>query len=132
VIQLQDVEAERSWEQPADSPEARDVSWFRHLLRQELTIWDLAWLVEAAELIESELVTNAIRAHAQHVIVRLSATDTVLQITVVDSAPGIVLAKTPDQDAETGRGLQIVDALAAEWGSFRYGTTTVVFANLRI
>lgn len=70
----------------------------------------------AAELLASELVTNAVmHGHGPvHVVMEHSADG--LAVTVVDEAPAEpVVAKAAPGDT-SGRGLRLVDVLASEWG----------------
>ncbi|MFI1395815.1 SpoIIE family protein phosphatase [Streptomyces sp. NPDC020681] len=89
----------------------------RSFARDRLTAWDLsAETVFAAELIVSELVTNAVRYGAPPVSLRL-VLGHALTCEVHDSsaaAPHLRHARTVD---EGGRGLFIVSQLAAQWGT---------------
>lgn len=95
-------------------------------------------LIEDAALIVTELVANAVRHGAPlpggGVLVTWSVRSGVLRLQVSEGGPGPTLAKaaiarTPqslaDQEAESGRGLAIVGALASSWGIRTAGRTTV-------
>ena len=71
---------------------------------------------EEAELLTSELVTNAV-IHA-HSGVRISVEDLDdgVKISVSDTDPLIPTLGAPVDDAEHGRGLHLVDMLATRWG----------------
>ena len=79
-------------------------------------------LVSDAELIASELTANALRATfaldvPQPIGVRLLGNWQRLVIEVWDCGPGSPVRRQPcDDDAEDGRGLQIVECLANRWG----------------
>ena len=86
-------------------------------------------LVDTAVLLVSELVTNAVRASAaaaaactcpdaRRIGLAIAHSRDTLRLEVADSARGSVpaLPGHPDDDAESGRGLQVVAALAARWG----------------
>lgn len=90
--------------------------------------WGLSHLVETAELLVSELITNAIK-HAgglmdppdeligdiPPVILSVSRFDALLiQVWDVSSEP--VIRRMAAEDDIDGRGLDLVDALAKEWG----------------
>jgi anti-sigma regulatory factor (Ser/Thr protein kinase) len=102
---------------PATVPRARQHA--RLVLRR----WGLAHLAETAELLVSELVTNAVRASqasGQHAVrLLLTADSGGLRISVWDGAPG-----TPHQeegrpgDSPGGRGLILVDALSSGYGCY--------------
>lgn len=100
----------------------------RAILRE----WNLAGLADDAEVIVSELVTNAIRVSAQPVTLRLRADRQVLLIEAEDAAPGIPQAAPHPPDAESGHGLEIVAALSERWGFYHPpGGGKVVWAALR-
>lgn len=93
---------------------------------------------EAAELLLSELVTNAVRhsraPHGRDIGVRLARYDGVLRVEVADAGPAVKL--TPQVVAdwdERGRGLAIVAALAERWGCCprRHGIGKAVWAEIR-
>ena len=48
--------------------------------------------------------------------VEIQADDDTVTVAVVDGSPGRPAAKNPDADAEGGRGLRLIDLLAAETG----------------
>jgi anti-sigma regulatory factor (Ser/Thr protein kinase) len=87
----------------------------RRLVRQELAGFD-APRVEIAELLVSELVTNAV-AHAESAPVMLiDVTGDAVRVAVQDAAPGPVEVHCAPHDAAGGRGLLLVDSLASSWG----------------
>ncbi len=85
-------------------------------------------LVDTAVLLASELVTNAVRAcagaearghpDARRIGLTVTRARDTLRIEVTDAASGALPAPPghPDADAESGRGLQVVTALATRWG----------------
>jgi anti-sigma regulatory factor (Ser/Thr protein kinase) len=77
--------------------------------------------IELAELLVSELVTNAIR-HTGTRTVRVTATFAAdcVRISVADEAPnGPGPARHPSAVAQDGRGLLLVESLAQRWGAGR-------------
>jgi anti-sigma regulatory factor (Ser/Thr protein kinase) len=90
----------------------------RSLVRLTLPGWGMADLTSPAELIISELVTNAINASARqhHIRVCLLADSTLMVLEVWDEASGVPLLSKADGLDENGRGLALVDALASQWG----------------
>ena len=68
-------------------------------------------------LLASELVTNAVRHGGGQVTVRLWAGPETIRVEVTDANPHRPLAADRGPDAEEGRGLLIVRALASRWGS---------------
>ena len=87
---------------------------------------------QTAELLVSELVTNAVRfsgdpartlryserASASLVSLSLRHFHDGLLIEVYDTDSNPPVRSSPDDDAENGRGLMLVDALSKEWSYF--------------
>ncbi|MET7439393.1 SpoIIE family protein phosphatase [Streptomyces sp. NPDC004082] len=98
--------------------EPRSVGRAREYARGQLLSWDLEPLVDTAELLVSELVTNALRYGEGEIRLRLLL-DRTLVCEVWDA--GLVQPRrrrARDTD-EGGRGLQLVGLLSAAWGSRR-------------
>lgn len=103
--------------------------------------WGLPGLAEDCALIVSELITNAAEAAAvlpgrPPVVLRLLASQSALVIEAwdqspVDLSPRQLAPREADAEAECGRGLTVVAALATRWGSERTGPRRkVVWAEL--
>ena len=90
--------------------------------------------VDGAELVVSELITNAQRVSADaRVLLTVSLTDMTLRIEVADCDPSRpTLPATANHDAESGRGLLLVEALAARWGTSLSGLGKCVWAELPV
>jgi anti-sigma regulatory factor (Ser/Thr protein kinase) len=73
-------------------------------------------LVESVVLMVSELTTNAILHARTEFTLEIETSDDNVRITVSDAGPGDPALKTPARDTTTGRGLQIVERLADQWG----------------
>jgi anti-sigma regulatory factor (Ser/Thr protein kinase) len=98
----------------------RAVGICRRTLRDVLAAYGFPDLTEAAELLATELVTNAVLHTKGTAAMKLRAEHGVLRIGVWDSGP------TPPRpphdtawDAETGRGLTLVRSCADTWGWVR-------------
>lgn len=67
-------------------------------------------------LVVSELVTNAVRHAEPPVRLELQADDDRVTVAVADGSPGRPVAREAAQDAEGGRGLPMINLIAAETG----------------
>jgi anti-sigma regulatory factor (Ser/Thr protein kinase) len=102
------------------APQASAVTRARRHVRQLLREWNLADSGESAELVVSELLTNAV--HATRVaevfapvrLLLLSDKQSVL-ILVWDSSPQPPARIDATGDAENGRGLLLVEAMSTQW-----------------
>ncbi len=96
----------------------------RHWLLAVLADWCCPDQVFTAELLVSELVTNAVR-HARgplrlRVELRMATPGGVaLRVEMFDGDRTLPAARPSEDDAESGRGLLLVDELAARWGRRR-------------
>ena len=89
-----------------------EISRARELTRKALTDWALADHTDLAELIVSELATNALRHGTGPITVRLSyASDRDLWLEVHDHGRGCPVLQKATADDEQGRGLALLDAL---------------------
>lgn len=88
----------------------------RRFVAEVLAEWRLSGLVETAELLVSELVTNALlHAHTDvELVARLG--DGRLRIEVRDTSAVLPTTGSHHQESQTGRGLQLVELLADSWG----------------
>jgi anti-sigma regulatory factor (Ser/Thr protein kinase) len=73
-------------------------------------------VVQAAELMVSELATNCV-LHGKtsfHLTIQSSANS--IRVEVADCGDGAPTMQSPGPDDLTGRGLRIVDMLSDQWG----------------
>lgn len=70
-----------------------------------------------AVLAVSELATNSLRAGSVHFTVGFTVQPDGLRVAVYDDAPGVPLQRQARLTDVNGRGLEIIDALAATWGA---------------
>lgn len=109
-----------------------EVGRARAAVREQLYDWGLPKLVAPAELMVSELVTNAVRhSHARPVALRLVRADTLL-CEVDDDDHELPALKSAGPGDETGRGLRVVSTLAREWGASRTGAGKTVWFELTL
>lgn len=97
----------------ADASSARAA---RRFLRAVLGGWQCDHIVEVVLLAANELVTNAIiHAHTDlHLFVRLK--EQALRIEVADHSDQLPVHRHVADDAIGGRGIALLDAVAARWG----------------
>lgn len=91
--------------------------------RAILAEWGLAYLEDTAELVMSELVTNALQATraaglTSPLTIHLHANEAYLRIGVWDALRQPPAQHPHDPAADHGRGLQIVAALSHDWGTY--------------
>ena len=91
----------------------------REQAREALPRWGLDGHVDLAELIVSELVTNAMRHGDAPIEVRLSYADGDLRVEVHDRGAGRPVRHHAATDDECGRGLGLLDGLIAPHGGQR-------------
>ncbi|MGW8743406.1 SpoIIE family protein phosphatase [Streptomyces sp. NPDC055794] len=109
-----------------------EVGRARAAVREQLHDWGLARQADAAGLMVSELVTNALRhSHARPVELRLVRADTLL-CEVDDDDHELPALRTAGPDDETGRGLRVVSTLAREWGASRTRSGKTVWFELTL
>ncbi|CAM5517700.1 ATP-binding protein [Streptomyces aurantiogriseus] len=109
----------------------RAVPETRRALRELLRHWGRPGQSETAELLTSELVTNAL-VHTDHDAV-LTATvgPSGLRVEVRDFVPRRPQPRTPSAgDSTHGRGLVLVQSLADAWGVRAHGVGKVVWFEL--
>jgi len=101
----------------------------RMLVRRRLRRWGLSELIPTAELLASELVTNAVRYAQGSIALRLVREGGLVCEVLDDSAALPRLRHAGDED-ERGRGLQVVSQLAQHWGARRTPSGKVVWCEL--
>jgi hypothetical protein len=88
---------------------------------------------DAAQLVASELVTNAVVHTRSAIDLTLRLISGLLHIAVRDGGSGRpTIASVVEESAESGRGLLLVDALAVAWGTFYPPTGKIVWATIRV
>ena len=87
-------------------------------------------IVDDAEQVVSELVTNAILHGAVPVTLRLLRADSAVRIEVEDSSRAVPVLARPTAEAMTGRGLSLVAALSTGWGVSESPAGKVVWAEI--
>jgi serine phosphatase RsbU (regulator of sigma subunit)/anti-sigma regulatory factor (Ser/Thr protein kinase) len=128
VARLRRIPADHvvSWTLPAELTSA---SRARSLIKRPLRRWGLMELLPTAELLVSELVTNAVR-YAQGKIGLRLVLEGGLVCEVLDDSAALPRLRHPDEEDERGRGLQVVSQLAQRWGARRAVAGKVVWCEL--
>jgi len=89
----------------------------RGFVTEQLRRWGLESLVSDAELLTSELVTNAVvHARGDVITVIVAVAEGVAEIGVSDRSSDLPEPRSRTWWAEGGRGLRLVDLVALEWG----------------
>ncbi|MGW1888282.1 ATP-binding protein [Streptomyces sp. NPDC001970] len=104
----------------ASWPVARElasVGRTRRMVTAQLGDWGMSDLADTAELLVSELVTNALRHTHGPVRLNLRTRGLRLLCEVEDADSAVPVRRITDTDAEGGRGMELVDMLAEDWGS---------------
>jgi serine phosphatase RsbU (regulator of sigma subunit)/anti-sigma regulatory factor (Ser/Thr protein kinase) len=128
MARLRRIQPDRvvSWTLPSELTSA---SRARSLIRRPLRRWELTELLPTAELLVSELVTNAVR-YAQGKIGLRLVHEGALVCEVLDDSAALPRLRHPDDSDERGRGLQVVSQLAQRWGARRAASGKVVWCEL--
>ncbi|MET9292813.1 ATP-binding protein [Streptomyces sp. NPDC003077] len=115
------METGTTWEYTVHVPhDPRAIPIARHTLRDILDSYDCSGLVERAELLATELLTNAVRhtdgpaslrVHWRWKTLRLGVWDT-------DPRPPLRKARAEPSESEAGRGLLLLESQASDWGWF--------------
>jgi anti-anti-sigma regulatory factor len=104
----------------------------RELVSGACQDWGLPDSAIAAEVIASELVTNAVRHAGTSIELRVTLADQQLRVSVRDGVDRPARMQTPAESDDHGRGLLIVDTVASAWGNVPVGDGKVVWASMRI
>jgi len=99
--------------------EPTQVRYAREQARKALFEWGLGEHTDLAELIISELVTNAIRHGDGEIQVRMSYARGDLRAEVHDGGTGRPVRRQPTAEDESGRGLALLDGLIGLHGGRR-------------
>ncbi|MGP3972633.1 SpoIIE family protein phosphatase [Streptomyces sp. 8N114] len=91
----------------------------RHALRTALHRWSLGSLADTAELLASEMATNALlhtEGDATLTARPVRNGGRALRITVTDTSPTSPQRRAATEQSTSGRGLMLIEELATDWG----------------
>jgi anti-sigma regulatory factor (Ser/Thr protein kinase) len=109
-------------------PEA--VPAVRRFVTGVLRLWREEAMTADAELVASELATNAVLHADSPFRVSVDRSIGVVCIAIQDAVEGLAEQQPPSRDEMTGRGMAIVDALSRRWGCDALPAGKVVWAEL--
>ncbi|WP_327389075.1 ATP-binding protein [Streptomyces sp. NBC_01207] len=92
----------------------------RRLVLAVVRGWDLQLTSETLEelaLLCSEIIANAVRHTTGPSTVTVLWTGSRLRVEVTDTAPGLPAPRGCTLNAESGRGLMLIAAIATDWGT---------------
>jgi anti-sigma regulatory factor (Ser/Thr protein kinase) len=104
----------------------------RMFARQTCAFWSLPELVtELAELVSSELVTNAVEHAHSGSRLTLTCSGSTLRVSVRDYRPTPMPRPRPTKiDAPGRRGLHLITSVARSWGAIQHQDGRTIWANL--
>jgi anti-anti-sigma regulatory factor/anti-sigma regulatory factor (Ser/Thr protein kinase) len=119
------------------APTATAPAAARLYVRDVLQYWRLALpgqdVIDRAELLADELVTNAVVHARTSLKLRLELRGDLLHIGVHDASPRLLRLVPDDPESEAGRGLRLVEQLSTAWGVHRgRDGGKVVWCTLRL
>ncbi|MGD6750361.1 ATP-binding protein [Streptomyces sp. BH105] len=105
-------ESVRSYRQSCELT-AKDVPLLRAEAAAEVRSWGLEDIADDVASVVSELLTNVLEHAARRCVVVVRPYRTGVVVSVADKSPVLPGPRVADDDAETGRGLMLVEALAS-------------------
>lgn len=112
--------------------EAAAVASARRFTESWLGRWKLSHLTETMNLLVTELVTNAVVHGGTGADLKLLFDSECLRVEVRDGSSAKPRVKNYSTTATTGRGMQIVDALADRWGTTEEDPGKVVWLEFEV
>jgi anti-sigma regulatory factor (Ser/Thr protein kinase) len=104
------------------------------VVEDAIRVWRVPVDTDAAVLLTSELVTNAVMHGAQaagtFVLLTVACEPAGLRVDVHDGSGDLPVVDEAPDDAESGRGLLLVTSLSAEWGFYRTSAGKAVYFTL--
>ncbi len=117
-------------------PDANAPAAAREFAHDVCAEWGLDKVATLAELVASELVTNAVVHARTHVDMTMRLTDDTLSVAVRDGDPRPMFRPSEsgieEVTSEHGRGLLLLDAMADAWGTHPTADGKVVWASIGV
>jgi anti-sigma regulatory factor (Ser/Thr protein kinase) len=106
----------------------------RRVVEDAIRVWRVPVDADAAVLLTSELVTNAVTHGGQtagtFVLLTVAREPAGLRVDVHDGSVDLPVIDEASDDSETGRGLLLVTSLSDEWGFYRTPGGKAVYFTL--
>ncbi|MCW2598810.1 MAG: putative two-component sensor histidine kinase protein [Frankiales bacterium] len=103
----------------------------RRFVTEALHGWGRHAVLDATELVVSEMVTNAIRHGGRPFRVSVSVLADAVRVSVTDPSPKLPTLRPDDPEVATGgRGLHLIAALARRWGTHVHNGGKTVWAEI--
>jgi anti-sigma regulatory factor (Ser/Thr protein kinase) len=99
----------------------------RREVRAAILSWKIPVDTDVAILLTSELVSNVVAHTGSRGTLAVTCTDSHLRVDVYDASESLPMIVDAPADAESGRGLLLVDVLATGWGFYRTPAGKAVF-----
>lgn len=112
--------------------DASSVGAARRLIRGELARLGDPDLLDAASLLVSELVTNAIVHGRTDVALHAEIDGSFFRAEITDGNPTLPVARRPAALAGTGRGFQLIEGIATRWGVLKSPGGKTIWFELAI
>jgi anti-anti-sigma regulatory factor/anti-sigma regulatory factor (Ser/Thr protein kinase) len=103
----------------------------RRIVGEVCARWEITAVLEAAEVVVTELVTNAVQHGIPPVELSLARRGRYLHIEVRDGSPTMPRRMTVSEPSEHGRGLLVIEAFSTAWGTSPRANGKVVWATIR-
>jgi anti-sigma regulatory factor (Ser/Thr protein kinase) len=102
----------------------------RHFVGETMQAWNFDDVIPDAELLVSELVTNAVLHARSTSRVTIEHNGTTLRVSVSDTSPTRPRLRNYGPEAVTGRGLLLVDRISRRWGVEQLPTGKTVWFEI--
>jgi DNA-binding NarL/FixJ family response regulator len=125
VLEPLPASASQTW-----SRQPRSASQARSFVAAALGTWEQPHLIETVQLLISELITNVLIHTTTTPAARITLLRDHVHVEVLDGDPTPANARAAAADETSGRGLNLVGALASAWGSTELAHGKVVWFDL--